>query len=427
MISALKTFLVIAVAFAILMAVTSRGPTWLANRLGEDFSSLDSTEKQSRLDQLSQLGIAGFEPMLAGVADKDPEVVDHAIKLIRDLQTQWTSLPKAESQDRQLALINAIEQYTPRFAEPQQAWAASFLNETIIENADDSSRRSQQVFVAANHALQQLTRRDLVVFEQNVALKPAPHPRDSLGAAKSPQHAEPLPLRVSTVQSSWTDWPPQEPKILQAGFLDEPAPAQDISQETKAAREVEATHEVTVAHEFKVAGASLSIPTVGDAQAAAYAESPDANVDTTQRIDEIAETTTPTRRLVDWTTFDTASIMRVLGSDQATIRDQAAQQLRQRGFSETELSVADAIANSDAAYRLELIRQLVTQDTVDARPWLLLLLRDEDREVKLEAVSALGRFLDPQIRKELRLRMIDETDQKVALRIRNVLQLSCLP
>jgi hypothetical protein len=383
MISALKTFLVIAVAFAILMAVTSRGPTWLANRLGEDFSSLDSTEKQSRLDQLSQLGIAGFEPMLAGVADKDPEVVDHAIKLIRDLQTQWTSLPKAESQDRQLALINAIEQYTPRFAEPQQAWAASFLNETIIENADDSSRRSQQVFVAANHALQQLTRRDLVVFEQNVALKPAPHPRDSLGAAKSPQHAEPLPLRVSTV--------------------------------------------VTVAHEFKVAGASLSIPTVGDAQAAAYAESPDANVDTTQRIDEIAETTTPTRRLVDWTTFDTASIMRVLGSDQATIRDQAAQQLRQRGFSETELSVADAIANSDAAYRLELIRQLVTQDTVDARPWLLLLLRDEDREVKLEAVSALGRFLDPQIRKELRLRMIDETDQKVALRIRNVLQLSCLP
>jgi hypothetical protein len=392
--------------------------------LSQDFQSLESEEKQSRLDQLSKLGVAGVEPMMAGLVDKDPEVADHATKLIRDLQTQWTTLPRAESQGHQLALINAVEQYAQRFPEPQQTWAASFLNQAIIENVDDDRRSSQQVFSAANTALQHLFHGDLVASEHTVALKPAPNPHHSLDAVASQQPVEPLPLRVSDGESSWTDWPPQEPKILQAGFLGDADQEQPVTQETK------------------VAQASLLIPTVTNVQVAVHSEavhseavhseavhseSADANAERPARIEAVEETMMPEQTHVDWATFDTASIIQVLGSHQPGLRNQASEQLLQRGFSETELSVANAIANSDAAYRIELIRQLATQETVDARPWLLLLLRDDDREVKLEAVSALVRFLDPQIRKELRLRMIDETDQKVVLRIRNVLQLSCLP
>ncbi|QDT09582.1 HEAT repeat domain-containing protein [Planctomycetes bacterium K23_9] len=488
LVSAAKVFAVTVVALVVLLVVTSRGPGWLANRLSKGFDSLDSQQKQSRLVQLSQLGLPGIEPLMAGLADPDSEVSDATIALIRDLQAQWTTMPRAESAPRQLALVNAVGKSANRLPEEQQGWAADLLNQTIVECVDETDHASRQIFEAANNALASLShagRNATQAFDDSKSV-----------SMKMPSGVpQPLPLSVASDGQSWTDWPPQRPTVLQPETVaaesmmaeqDELSfPSISItdvrSRESAITMPVAASMSVapaTVAEtpmasipvaqepvtqkpvaQEPVAQASLSLPTAIAAGAIAQPERqiqpepmPESGVrltsaetlggdpivaqsgfvqpaDQTLAIESASEQVAAEQvageraTIGNWNSIDTVSIIKVLGSPQEVVRQQAKAELLHRGFSDTELSVAVAIATSDAAYRVELIRQLVDQQTIDARPWLLLMLQDNTREVKLAAVDALGRMLDPQVRKELRLRLIDEPDQKIVLKIRRILNL----
>ncbi|MGB7347622.1 MAG: HEAT repeat domain-containing protein [Pirellulaceae bacterium] len=449
LVSALKMLGIAIVLFVLLLVVSSRGPGWLANRLSQNFSGLDSNAKQARLVQMSQLGVAGIQPMMVGLADEDPAVAEKTIALIRDLQTKWTTLPKAQADQNQLALINAIGNKAKTLPVTQQAWLSDLLNQSIIESVEVADTSSRNLFTAANNALSHLEQNsDTVEIQSDTAVTLSPKSmslklpsnatqplQQSLTKSLPQPLPQPLPLSVATVEASWTDWPPKKPTIVQAGFLEEsPNPVdrpatQSVAQtETQTIRLPDAEPIATAinvapapepaAEPATVALASLSMPVV-----TASIDAPRKDIagsdDSSYQVGDAVE-----NAITQFEGLDTASIIRLLGSDhQEAVRQQAQAHLKQRGFSDRELDVAIAIANSDAGYRIELIRQLAAQQTIDPRPWLLLLLKDSDREVRTSAVSALARMLDPQVRKELRLHLIDERDQKIVVRIRHALGL----
>jgi hypothetical protein len=70
-----------------------------------------------------------------------------------------------------------------------------------------------------------------------------------------------------------------------------------------------------------------------------------------------------------------------------------------------------------------LIDAIARSQSIDPRPWLLMMLEDESRDVKLRVVSVLATMNDPGVSQRLRMHLIDEHDPTVAARIRRVLNL----
>ncbi len=117
--------------------------------------------------------------------------------------------------------------------------------------------------------------------------------------------------------------------------------------------------------------------------------------------------------LIDQDATNTITRIYKLVSNDADERDQAEASLRQTGFGEVHLAVARRFADPRPAVRRELVAQLARQTIVEARPWLLRLLEDEDRSVRLAAANILVTSSDPQTIRQLRDREVVEPDPEV--------------
>jgi hypothetical protein len=122
-------------------------------------------------------------------------------------------------------------------------------------------------------------------------------------------------------------------------------------------------------------------------------------------------------------TYDDPSVMRWLVSDHATLREKAEAELSRRGYDQEALSIARQLAGADALGRMEMVETISRSDRVDPRPWLLMLLEDPSRDVRLRVISVMATMNDPAMTQRLRLQLVDERDPTVAARIRRVLKL----
>ncbi len=122
-------------------------------------------------------------------------------------------------------------------------------------------------------------------------------------------------------------------------------------------------------------------------------------------------------------TLDDRSVIRWLGSRDSRRRGEARDELRRRGLDEDEIDIAAAVASPDLRTRLEVIDVITRSDRLDPRPWLLMLLEDPNRDIKLRVISALATMSDPGIASRLKARIAQEPDPTVAARIRHVLSL----
>jgi hypothetical protein len=102
-----------------------------------------------------------------------------------------------------------------------------------------------------------------------------------------------------------------------------------------------------------------------------------------------------------------------LVSSVAEERDAAEAALRSQGFGEAHLAVARRFADPRPAVRRQLAEHLAHQTVVDARPWLLRLLGDEDRDVRLTTAKILSTSSDPQMLHKLREQLLGESDPDV--------------
>ena len=122
-------------------------------------------------------------------------------------------------------------------------------------------------------------------------------------------------------------------------------------------------------------------------------------------------------------TYATESVIYWLGSDEALLRDKAKNELIRRGFSQRQLQIATHIASADIGSRLELVDSISRSDIDDPRPWLTLLLNDDNREVRLRTISVIATMNDSAMNQKLRSRLADERDPIVTSKIRSALQL----
>ncbi|NNE00735.1 MAG: HEAT repeat domain-containing protein [Pirellulaceae bacterium] len=442
-VSALKFLFVIAVLLTVLLTVTSHGPGWLASRLSSNFDSLDTQSKQARLIQMSQLGEPGVAPLTAAIADSDRIVAERAFELIQELQNQWTTLSKADADQRKLSMARSIGLLAERLPSERQVWAAELLQQTIVDTSEKTDDASRMIFAVANQSLQALN---------DPSIDPIEHGETTtLGMAGS----SPLPLSSNDREATWTDWPPPQPMILKAGFSGAIDDHLAHAETTELNRD-ETTEPVVESPGTKLANESEPRPTVyrsgGLLTLPASNRLVDALPELTQRVNPIRQvnSTEPvpesqTSSLatnvqgavetayhqaaprepdeVAWVSADTESVIRIMGSGDESVHEQAAAELTRRGFNETEVSIAGIVACDDVSKRLALIDELTANETVDPRPWLLLLLVDPDRQVKLDAITALSKTLDPLVRDHLRRRLSEESDQKVVFRIRRILDL----
>jgi hypothetical protein len=120
--------------------------------------------------------------------------------------------------------------------------------------------------------------------------------------------------------------------------------------------------------------------------------------------------------------YDTRSVIYWLGHSNVSLASAAEQELRRRGMSGESIQMATRIATGDVQTKLDLVDAVAHDRSIDPRPWLMLLLRDPSRDVKLRSVSILATMNDPQIQRDLRDHAMTEPDPTVAARIRRVLE-----
>ncbi len=116
-------------------------------------------------------------------------------------------------------------------------------------------------------------------------------------------------------------------------------------------------------------------------------------------------------------------LVRLLSSVQPRVSQAAKEALRQRGMPEENLEMAQVLATGSAQRRQEVLSQLVQRDDLDVRPWLLWMAADGQQSVRHHAVALLTRIAkeDIDVRRQLRLLLNKERDDRVAQTIRQAL------
>ena len=407
LLTSLKLLTLVVVIFALYMVVTTQGPELLASRLASDFDTLDVNAKQERLNQFSELGIAGIQPLTIALADPEIEVAQSAHRLIGRLQNQWTADTKEQADACKQRLDECLSQVDQYLDGERKAWVADLNGERLAtddEIATENPRHDHQPNQQVNEIDTSVVTHQSVDHERNNELSDESLPSAILMPPNV--YRPPVSAHQATIPQETdgpdSQWPPA--RIAQVGFVAEKKSTFETSYsvESNVTEQSDELQE-NVSHDDTILYRNVRDP---------LDQMPIAQPDVSQ-----PETPLSLRET------DTRSVIAALGSSNESLRLLAESELTNRGFDELQVGLAKVVATGNVQQRIELISHLVSSESIDPRPWLLLLLDDEDRKVKTEAVFALARTLDPDVRKALRLHLAGEPDQTVALQIRDVLNL----
>ncbi|TWU60802.1 hypothetical protein Poly51_10830 [Rubripirellula tenax] len=391
--SALKFLILVAICFAIVLGISVGSKRYLMHRLTADFDSLSAADKQNRLVQMAEMGSPAIEPLAAAMAHSDIDVARTAYDLLRNLQNKWTVLTPSQQQTRHRELVTAISSVSAALPDDRTGWAVTLIQQTITEVVARTDASSRDLYRRAGETLDLLTlsNRSGPSIIDDDAFDPS-----------SPQRLQvrgrPYPVSIEN-----------EPPVVNAN--DPPPPS---IYKSAAMRLQPVNPDQTIV--------------LRDVQAAkpAVVEKPPIRKETEYFVEQVQATNPgmqPT--LVDspMETYDDASVIHWLASEHGELRDKAKLELMSRGFSRDDLRLAARIATADVPTRMELVDRIAREPSIDPRPWLWMMSRDESREVRLRVISVIATMNDRDARNHLQKLMIDESDPIVAARLRKVLQL----
>ncbi len=446
LVRALQVFVLVTIATVVVLVLANQSKRWLASRLTADFATLEPPRKIERLAQLAELGGIGVEPLVNSMADKHPGVARAGYDLLRTAQNNWTVLPLEDETSRHEILIDALKGIAIELPSHRTGWGTSLLQQTLLFAAEHPGETGKLPELASNTI-------------NLLSLSGRPTRVDSaadLGSVQSGRlGVQSGPLPVDAVQSvdEWTTWPPGQANVrditgksadtqsaVAAGsVLAGSVLAGSSGAMRSSERPLNAESPRTAPTVYKSGASRLQligeneVVQLVDVRNSAGVEPAVANdsynanqaVHRVEAGDAVALDANAQVALVDapMGTFDDTSVMRWLGSPHAALREQAKLELVSRGYDGTAIAIATRIYTGDVNQKIELVDALAGTSVIDPRPWLLLLLQDLDRDVRLRTLSSLGSMDDPAIATRLQSHLVDERDPAVASRIRRILNL----
>lgn len=403
-VSALKLLALVAIGFCVTMFAGTQSRRWLATRLSADFDSLEPAEKKTRLVQMSELGLLGIDPLVSHLDDDQIDIARTAHQLLRQCQAQWAQLSPAESARRHQQLIDSLMAIAVHLPDDRTGWASGLLQETLVSTSDRTDESSRRLFENASDGIATL------------ALSQRPGPsilRSGAIESATPRRVSGrvAPLAVandSETTEQWTEWSSPENRLPTQS---PPAEANSPSGESTAATTLTKPAVVlrSAAAPLKPVGPNEDVVLQSFQQSQ---ESPSAHLEIRPAID-----------LVDspMGAFDDRSVMKWLSSPHRALADKAKLELIRRGYDGGQIALAKQITGDDVQTRLELVPVIAASKTIDPVPWLVMLLDDENREVRLRAISVLATMDDPAMTGKLRMKLVDETDPVVTARLKRLL------
>lgn len=338
--------------------------SWLAQRLRVQLHAASHEEIAERLEDLARLGDSGVRELVQCLYERRPEIRQAARKQLHAELDKWqTQLSVSQSAPRANRLAQLLSTEAQR-GDPDALRASAELAMRLVQwptagstvNGTDLAYRAQRIIESAK------SRRGLARPQEPQVVAPAvvrvPEMITESAAAHELANIEPTGIPAPLPESlDLSPLPAPEPGAEQIGLGD----ATEVP-------DAQPTEDVLIA---------------------------------TQTADDVSDS-----ELFKWL------------ADKAH-RDEAVRELRLRGFSGQDLSVAAAAADPDPHVREELAKSLPQIGGVDARKWLVYLLQDESPRVRAAAVRWLATANDPQIDALLRQLSARETDTSVrhALRI----------
>lgn len=440
--AALRVVLVVAAVFAAVVAVGSVSQQWLLQRLTADFAALDAKAKQRRLFQIAELDELGVPHLVHTLLDEDIAVARAAYQLTLRLQTQWEDLELKARCRRHQRLALELEQIALHLPDDRTGWASNLLNNTLSATADREDARELEVHRLANDALTTL------------ALTSRPGPSVLAEEPDSPTAPVRIVRRGRTIPydelpaESW-EW--VDGSLSVEASEDTASPARNFSESGRIpSAGTEAltpqTREASLTAADGDGGSPGAVETArSESSSADVGPRPTIYRTATVRLRPLTPDNNAASLATDQTqhstsavgveaapnhierplqTYGDRSVMHWLANNDPALREQARAELARRSYSNAQIAIATQIVSSDLSTRLTALDSISRSTEHDPRPWLLMMVDDANREVRLRAISALATMRDPSIRARLRKRLSIEPDAAVAGRIRDVLQQS---
>lgn len=402
LLSSLKFLFVVAVVLAATMVLGSHSRRWLVSRIANDFGTLSETEKQLRLTQLNALGVSAIDSMVGILCDEDDSVARTAYDMLRTQQNDWNLLDRAVAIKRNKMLVDAMDAIAPQIKDDRTVWTTGLLQQSIALSVNRQDAPSKELYAAATTMLDRMAlseRSGPSILVEDVGDFDSPRPLTV--------RSEPLPVPASESLDDWTQWPPVEN-----------APAVVYRSSASTLQPVPEGEQIAFGD---VNASATELPYV----AAETVQIKKATPKFASGVPQTQAEVRPVAMLVEspLETYDTKSVIYWLGNSHQPLRSAAKDELIRRGLSEEEIGIATRIAAGDVQTKLDLVDFIVRNGTLDPRPWLLLLMNDPSRDVKLKTVAVLATIKDPAVENELRNHIVDEPDPTVAFRIRRLLDL----
>lgn len=394
--SSLKVCLVAVCALSLTVVLASQSRRWLLYRMTSDFDSLPSESQSLRLVEISGLDELGIAFLVDQLVNEDRMVARQAYDLLSENQSRWSMLSPPHALTRHQLLVDSLQRIVDRVDMVRIGWVTSLLQQTIVENVQQDDEESHALHLAATDLLARLTISDrtderIAAFESEVLDAQLVRP-------------SPLTMTENNDPGEWIKWPPQsEPN---AGDAERIAPDNSSASDSPSIYRSSAGD----------AAAAMLIPT--DPQSVQLQEFEPATSQVASFVD-----TTVSDMPAPLQTYNVRSVIYWLSSSDPEQRRQAELELMRRGLDSKQIAIAQSLSLGSVEARLETIERITHDAAIDPRPWLIWLLDDEYREVKLRALNILATIPDPSIQAVLRDRITTESDPAVAAKIRRALEL----
>ena len=411
---AAKYLIAVMICFGVLLGIRHATGHWLLTKLTQDFDQLTAAQQHERLLQIEGLGKPAIPHMVDAMAAKEIATARTAYELLRHSQNEWTTLRPSERHGRHLILAESIRGVSARLPDDRTGWAASLLQQSIMDSVSQTDELEKSVYHHAHQALSSLalsTRSGPSILDGEYTsanggnrrggiLKPKIATGDLtsddpaiLRNRRLAVSATPLPIEQDPNATRWSDWPPTaEPANLNPPTGDRSEVYRSTSMKLRPVKPDDPVILRPVETSFGVASAD---------SVAAVNHDEDLPLEA----------------------YNDRSVMHWLVSSHANLRNKAAIELQSRGYSDRELEMAQHMVHADTKVRLAFLDHLTRDREMDPRPWLRMMAEDESREVRLRVVSILATMNDHATEDYLRTLRVQERDPTVAARIRRVLKL----